>query len=61
MMQFLESPYADMSPAIINGIQLVAGVIGIYTVQKFARYHLIMLGCCSLTLFNIFIAITDYF
>lgn len=50
-----------MSPAIINGIQLIAGVIGIYTVQKFARYHLIMLGCCSLTLFNIFIAITDYF
>ena len=61
MMQFLDSPYADMSPAIINGIQLIAGVIGIITVQKFARFHLITIGCCCLAVLNVFIAITDYF
>ena len=61
MMQFLESPYADMSPAIINGIQLVAGIIGIITVQKFARFHLITIGCCLLVVFNTLIAVTDYF
>ena len=61
MMQFLESPYADMSPAIINGIQLIAGVIGIITVQRFARFHLITVGCCLLLVINILIGITDYF
>lgn len=61
MMQFLESPYADMSPAIINGIQLVAGIIGIYTVQRFARFHLLMTGCCLLVVFNVCIAVTDYY
>ena len=61
MMQFLDSPYADMSPAIINGIQLAAGIIGIYTVQRFARFHLLMTGCCLLLVLNICIAVTDYY
>jgi hypothetical protein len=34
-MKNLDSPYANMSGAIINGVQLLAGVASIYTVQKF--------------------------
>ena len=60
-MKFLESSYADMAPAIINGIQLLAGIMGIYTVQKFDRFKLITTNCLILSLLNVSIGLFDMF
>ena len=60
-MKSLDSPNANMSGAIINGVQLLAGVASIYTVQKFERFWLLITGCCLLCLFNVFIGLMDYY
>lgn len=59
-MKLLKSPYADVTPAIVNTTQLIAGLLGIIAVQKVSRFRLIMGSSCVLALLNMLIAITDY-
>lgn len=61
VMKYMQSPYANVTPAIVNSIQLLAGVLGIIAVQKVSRFDLIMTACCLLAVLNLFIAITDYY
>jgi hypothetical protein len=59
-MKFLKSPCADVTPAIVNTIQLIAGLLGIIAVQKVFRFRLLMGSSCVLALLNMLIAIIDY-
>lgn len=57
----MNSPYANVTPAIVNAIQLLAGVLGIIAVQKVTRFGLLVSSSCTLAVLNIFIAVTDFF
>lgn len=60
-MKFMKSPYANVTPAIVNTIQLVAGLLGIIAVQKVSRFRLLVGSSCVLALLNMLIGITDYY
>jgi MFS family permease len=61
IMKSLESPFANVSPAIINGIQLLAGIMGIYTVQRYGRFELMTAGIVLLAILNVVIGVTDMY
>lgn len=60
-MKSMDSPYANVTPAIVNCIQLLAGLIGILAVTRVSRFQLILSSCCILAVLNVFIAVTDLF
>ena len=60
-MKSMDSPYANVTPAIVNFIQLIAGVLGMYAVQRVSRFKLIVTSCGVLAILNVFIAITDVY
>lgn len=60
-MKYMKSPYANVTPAIINTIQLLAGLLGILTVQKVSRFRLLVASSCVLAVLNVFIAVTDLY
>lgn len=60
-MKSMDSPYANVTPAIVNGIQLISGIVGIFAVQHVSRYKLLISSCCILTFLNVFIGLTDLY
>lgn len=58
-MRNLGSTLADIAPVVINGIQLISGIIGIFTVQYVDRYRLLLSSTLLLAILNFFIGITD--
>lgn len=60
-MMDLESSYADITPVIVNGIQMIASLIGIITVQKVDRFKLILSSTFLLAILSALIGLTDYF
>ena len=58
-MKYMGSPYSNVTPAIVNTIQLIAGLMGIIAVQKVSRFGLLVSSSCTLAVLNIFIAVTD--
>ena len=60
-MKNLDSPYANIAPAIVNGIQLIAGLMGLIAVQKVARFDLLVFCSCLSAVLNVLIAVTDYY
>lgn len=60
-MKSMNSPYANITPAIVNGIQLISGIFGIFAVQHVSRYKLLIVSCSILAFLNVFIGITDLY
>lgn len=60
-MKSMDSPYANVTPAIVNAIQLLAGVVGIFAVQKVSRFTLLITSCSILAFLNVFIGLTDFY
>jgi MFS family permease len=61
IMKSMDSPYANVTPAIVNSIQLLAGLVGIVVVQKVSRSKLLVSSCCLLALLNVGIGLTDLY
>jgi MFS transporter, SP family, arabinose:H+ symporter len=61
VMKYMDSPYANITPAVVNSIQLLAGLLGIIAVQKVSRFSLLVTSCCVLAILNVFIGITDLY
>ena len=48
-----------IAPTIINSVQLVANIIGIFLVQKFSRTTLLLVSCLLMGFINLIIGIAD--
>jgi len=59
-MLYLESPFANVTPVIVNGIQLIASLLGIIFVQKVDRFNLLLTSSFLLAILSTFIAVTDF-
>jgi hypothetical protein len=60
IMTNLEPMYADVTPVIVNGIQMVASLLGIVCVQRVDRFTLILSSSCLLAVLSALIGVTDY-
>lgn len=58
-MRELGSSLADQSPVIINSIQLVAGVVGIFLVGRCHRRSMLIVSTCLLCGLNVMIGVAD--
>ena len=56
----LEPLYADITPVLVNGIQMIASLIGIVCVQKVDRFRLILSSSIVMAVLNALIGATDY-
>lgn len=61
VMQDLKSPLADDSPVIINGVQLLAGMVGIGLVTKLKRRFMVIFSNVALAAITLAIAISDLY
>lgn len=60
-MKSMDSPYANVTPAIVNSIQLLAGIVGIFAVMKITRFKLLVTSCVLLAFLNVGIGFTDLY
>jgi hypothetical protein len=60
VMRELKSPLANLTPVIINSIQMLAGIAGIFLITIFERRSMVLLSTIVLALLNFAIGTADF-